>query len=36
MSEMIAVPKEVLEKIKEKMESVGKKIEDLENLTKIK
>lgn len=33
---MIAVPKEVLEKIKEKMESVEKKIEDLENLTKIK
>ena len=36
MSEMIAVPKKVLEKIKEKMESVERKIENLENLTKTK
>ena len=36
MSKMIAVPKEVLEKIKEKMESVERKIENLENLTKTK
>lgn len=35
MNETVSIQKELLEKIKEKMESVGKQIERLDKLTKV-